>query len=190
MIKISKGNSKLGKIPNISLVPVKDCGNCSGCKTDCYALKSYKQYPNVRAAWQQNSTMHKLSLESTNYHIRKWFDKNKPEYFRIHVAGDFLNQEHVDMWVKIAEDYRDTKFLAFTKMGNLTYMGTPPNLSIIASQWPGMNNNLHYLRYAGLEKDKKFMAWSTPKYNCPGSCTTCKVCWDTEDIRDIIFKKH
>lgn len=43
-VKISRGNSKLGGIPNISLIPVKDCANCDARKNTCYALKSWKQY--------------------------------------------------------------------------------------------------------------------------------------------------
>ena len=35
-VKISNGNAKLGKIPNISLPPIKACGNCEECKKDCY----------------------------------------------------------------------------------------------------------------------------------------------------------
>ena len=56
---ISRGNSKLGKVPNISLPPVKSCGNCKQCAPDCYALKSYKQYKNVRASWDYNFDLYK-----------------------------------------------------------------------------------------------------------------------------------
>jgi len=44
-ISISDKNSKLGKIPNISLTPIASCPNCSTCKSKCYALKAYRQYP-------------------------------------------------------------------------------------------------------------------------------------------------
>jgi hypothetical protein len=36
-ISISTGNSKLGKISNVSLTPVESCGNAELCKDDCYA---------------------------------------------------------------------------------------------------------------------------------------------------------
>lgn len=54
MICVSNGNSKLGSIPNISLIPGKDCGDVP-CKAQCYALKAWKQYPETRAAWKRNS---------------------------------------------------------------------------------------------------------------------------------------
>ena len=48
---ISSGNSKLGNIPNISLTPIKACGNCSACSADCYALKAYRMYKGTKASW-------------------------------------------------------------------------------------------------------------------------------------------
>ena len=30
-VKISDGNTKLGAIPSVSLIPVMDCGNCAIC---------------------------------------------------------------------------------------------------------------------------------------------------------------
>ena len=62
-ITISLANSKLGKIPNISGVPVKDCINCKECRKDCYALKAYNQYPAVRKAWLSNSKLIRHNLD-------------------------------------------------------------------------------------------------------------------------------
>ena len=54
-VKISSGNTKLGPtIPNISLPPIETCRHDAPCKKDCYAMKSFNQYPNVRNAWQHN----------------------------------------------------------------------------------------------------------------------------------------
>jgi len=57
MVKISNGNTKLGRIPNISLPPIKACGKDVPCKSDCYALKAYRQYPATRKAWMNAITM-------------------------------------------------------------------------------------------------------------------------------------
>ena len=39
-VKISDGNTKLGAIPSVSLIPVMDCGNCAICAKSCYDLRN------------------------------------------------------------------------------------------------------------------------------------------------------
>lgn len=39
-VKISDGNTKLGAIPSVSLIPVMDCGNCAICSKSCYDLRN------------------------------------------------------------------------------------------------------------------------------------------------------
>lgn len=39
-VKISEGNTKLGAIPSVSLIPVMDCGNCAICAKSCYDLRN------------------------------------------------------------------------------------------------------------------------------------------------------
>lgn len=112
-VKISRGNTKLGKMPNVSLVPVKDCGNCSHCAADCYALKAFRQYPATRAAWQHNSAIFRAGgYTAIADDIVSQLEKRPSRFFRIHVAGDFLSQEHVDLWKVIARRLPSTTFLA------------------------------------------------------------------------------
>jgi len=50
-LKIQRGNHKLHKgILTWSLPPILSCVNCEHCSKHCYALKAWKQYPNVRKA--------------------------------------------------------------------------------------------------------------------------------------------
>ncbi len=51
---ISDENAKLVNIPNIGMTPGKACANCSACRRDCYAIRPYKRYPNVKKAWDHN----------------------------------------------------------------------------------------------------------------------------------------
>lgn len=46
-VKISEGNSKLGAIPSVSLIPVMDCGNCAICAKSCYDLRNDLIYKEV-----------------------------------------------------------------------------------------------------------------------------------------------
>ena len=51
-VKISDGNTKLGAIPSVSLIPVMDCGNCAICSKSCYDLRNdmiYKEVIKTRA---------------------------------------------------------------------------------------------------------------------------------------------
>lgn len=51
-VKISDGNTKLGAIPSVSLIPVMDCGNCAICAKSCYDLRNdmiYKEVIKTRA---------------------------------------------------------------------------------------------------------------------------------------------
>ena len=197
-LTISPGNSKLGKIPNISLPPIAACGNSKQCAKECYAVKPYRMYPNVKKAWNNNFVLHRLNLSYVDVEIRKFLDKKKPKYFRIHVSGDFLNQKHVDMWAGIAEDYKGTQFLAFTKMFNLTFPSSK-NFRIYFSVWPTMNR----AEYEDFLQDKPVAvvtAEDLKEYHkedlrylhfpkvCPGSCSDCKYCF--EEVGDVIFKKH
>ena len=186
-IKISKGNTKLGNIPNVSTIPVKDCGNCDACKTDCYALKSWRMYPSVRNAWKHNSNAFRNNLDESMQSIRKYLDKKKPDYFRIHQAGDFLSQKHLNAWIKLAREYPETKFLAYTKMHSLNFRSKPDNFNILLSMFPGMAKPRKRLPIAWLQ-DGTETRISNNDFVCPGSCETCKHCYD--NASDVVFFKH
>ena len=193
-IKISPRNSKLGKIPNISTIPVKDCGNCDSCMTDCYALKAWKQYPPVRAAWKQNSQMFRKHMQAAFNDIETYFNSKRtlPRFFRIHVAGDFLNQEHVNGYAEIARKFPAIKFLAFTKMHDLDYSNLPDNLQIIASMWSGLDYppNVKNMRKAWVQ-DGTETRIPDDAIECPGICDDCGMCWSLDSIgRDVYFLAH
>ena len=52
-VKISEGNSKLGKIRSVSLPSIKTCRQCA-CQYKCYAQKLERLRPSVRSAYQNN----------------------------------------------------------------------------------------------------------------------------------------
>ncbi len=213
-MKISNENSKLGKIPNISLIPVKDCAQCTGCgkrprgapkdwRAPCYALKSFRQYPNVRAAWSENSKAWRANVFAAAAEILNWFENRRtpPRFFRIHVAGDFLSQEHVAAWCVIASANPETRFLAFTKRHDLAFgvelENWPANFQVVFSQWPGQ---------PATPAERGPRAWVAPgprgfpatepripadAIECPGFCESCGMCWNLADLgRDVFFREH
>ena len=195
-IHVSKGNMKLGNIPNISLPPIVTCGKGRPCYEDCYAMKSYKQYPNVREAWDENlacwnSDTNWDSEDTFVAQMMVWLTTKKPEYFRWHVGGDIPDVEYYATMCFLAGCHRGTKFLAFTKNEGVLAMTAPSNLQVIFSRWPGDKEpGYSPTRQAWMidehEPDTRIPA---RVFECPGSCATCKYCFlDTGG--DVAFHKH
>lgn len=138
---ISMGNGKLQRsIANWSIMPgaVWD-GNvkkimCPGatkwclqeCK--CYALRGCKRFPSTKNSYFRNYwySTQPCFVELLSKIIR---EKKDIKYFRIHVAGDFYNQEYLEKWKAIARNVPNVTFLAFTK-SLLDYANVPSNLTI------------------------------------------------------------
>jgi ferredoxin len=184
-MKISKGNSKLGAIPNISMTPIKACANCSACRRECYALKAYRQYPATRKAWDHNLAHARRDPRTYFAQIHSWIACHGPEFFRWHVAGDILSQSYLEHMSQVANCYPGTRFLCFTKRGDLDYSRVPDNLRIRFSQWPGSHRigALNAWMQDGTET-------RIPKnaLKCPGSCADCKACFN--NTKDVYFNKH
>jgi hypothetical protein len=186
-IKISPGNSKIGKIPNISLIPIKDCGNCTYCRDKCYAMKAYRQYPAVRNAWGLNSAAFRESPVYASSIIMDYLKRNKPKYFRIHVAGDFLDQEHLDVWKGICGIIQGCQFMVNTKMFSLDYSDLPSNMHLRFSMWPEQPIPDTSMPKAWLQDGTEKRI---PKrvVECVGNCDDCLVCYTTN--KDVVFKIH
>ena len=195
LLSISDGNMKLKGIPNISLRPVVDCGNCRYCAGSCYARKAYRAYPGVKKAWTKNGKAFRREDYGSLYEeIAEYLERKNPRWFRIHVAGDFLSQGHVDFWRMVAADFADIKFLAFTKMFDLDFWPKPGNLQIIASMWPGLtyfnSPHLDILPKAWMQDGTETRIPGNA-IECPGQCDTCGMCWHLSDIgRDVFFSIH
>lgn len=183
---ISRGNTKLGAIPNVNLSPIKSCGNCSACAKDCYAMKAYRMYPNVRKAWDSNLEQARTDPATFFYEINGYLCKRKPKYFRWHSSGDILGQDYLDRMVQIARNRPETKFLCFTKMFWLDYYNLPGNLSILGSMFPLMAQ-VWFGRTAWMQDGTEHRVSVNAK-KCPGSCAKCKHCWNSK--RDVYFIKH
>ena len=134
---ISAGNMKLGKMPNFSLAPGVTCSReaCATCFTEgCYARKAYRLYPQTKAAWDRNTDLALHDLTDLQAQLVKYFTKNRPNYFRLHVSGDFVSPEYTAMWRAIAARFQETHFLAFTKQYEMVRaIDWPINVAIVFS---------------------------------------------------------
>lgn len=189
VVKISKGNIKTGKIPAVSLTPVKSCGNCKYCREKCYAIKSYRQYPAVRKAWDGNYNLYKRDPEGYFTGIAEYLLNSMPEFFRFHVSGDIPDQEYLDSIKELSRAFPDVKFLVFTKMFDFNYSNTPENLSIVFSMFPGMKKPTKNFPIAYAINEGDIIPDNS--INCPGNCETCGVCWNLKHIdKNVYFHMH
>lgn len=92
-VKISLGNSKIGRIMNINLPPIISCPTGVPCALDrCYALKAYRRYPNVRLAWDSNLSFYKNNPIEFFNNIKIQLEKKKKiKRFRWHSSGDIVD---------------------------------------------------------------------------------------------------
>lgn len=190
MVNISKGNKKVGNIPNVSLTPCTTCPADAPCRDKCYAMKAYRQYPNVRAAWNGNTEAARNHTAEYFAGIHDFIQKKKPSHFRWHVAGDIENQKYLDGMIEVAKKNPETRFLAFTKMHELDYTNKPENLEVVASLWSGWGKKHETLPVAWMQDGKEDRVPESA-VKCPGSCEGCKACWNLSRLhKDVVFDAH
>lgn len=195
--RISNGNSKLGTIANMSLTPGRTC-SAEACRTclsgGCYAMKSYRMYKNVRAAWDANTALATGDLPTMEADLMNYFGAvTAPRFFRIHVGGDFVSREYAKMWARVAASNPGTNFLAFTKQWDMVRgVEFPANFSLVLSSWPGtvIPEDLRR-QYSVAWLDDGSEDVPADALECPGNCATCGVCWSLAKRGiDVRFAKH
>ena len=140
---LQPGNAKLKNMLVYSHTPIKGCLDCSSCADTCYAVKSYKQYPNVRTAWDRNLDMIKNDIESFKVNITLQLLKTRKSVVRIHASGDFISQDYVNAWYEIAKEFKDINFYTYTKSldrFDFTELNSLSNVNIIDSFIDGKLN--------------------------------------------------
>lgn len=196
-VSISKGNSKMGAIPSVSLPPCITCNPTAPCFKLCYAARITRRYKESREAYQRNLDI--LKADPDAYWIQVKAAAMVNRFFRYHVSGDIPNKEYFKNMIRLAEELPATQFLAFTKQYNIVneYLndgGTiPHNLKIIFSNWGSWKcENPHNLPQCEIifpdteiNEDWKI---------CGGNCTECACrgigCWEIKKGETIAIYKH
>lgn len=107
-LTISKKNSKIGKIPNISFPPGATCTPGVPCyRQGCYAERLYKRLPSVRIAWSDNLQLYKADPDRFFHELGRWLWENRPERFRLFVGGDFPDEEFYWRTEDLTKNLRD-----------------------------------------------------------------------------------
>ncbi len=190
-LKISMKNSKLGRMPNLSLPPGASCIDDAPClSTGCYAMKSYRLYPNVTEAWGSNLELYKLSPNQFFDDWHEWLEVNKPQRFRTFVGGDFPSEGFYGDYERLAEEHQRTSFLVFTKRYDYDFSLKPENSEVILSTWPGLELPKNKeLPWSWLEEDPRK---PDEYFRCVGKCDDCgHTCWDKLSGKiHVVFPKH
>lgn len=169
-VAISKGNGKLGNIPQFNLLPTDGllhtskgevltniagtCGKyCEDCKGVCYAVRCAKLHHNsVINAWGRNTLLVRMSPNKVREGINEYCKKNIVRYFRFHTSGELENVAHLQLYTDICKENPDVTFFIYTKAFDILEEwfnhlqdngeGIPSNFIINLSEWHG---NLEFL---------------------------------------------
>ena len=193
-IRISKGNRKLGSVPSVSLPPIITCGWDVPCSKDCYALRMLRFRETIKRSWMANLDFFESNRGAFFAELARFLDRSAPRFFRFHVAGDFVDSDHLQRAVKLAKRFPDVRILAFTKRFDLlpNPRSIPRSFALIASQWSGWKESPAGYRRAWMRDpanpDPRIPARAL---ECPGSCESCALCWNLRQLRaDVVFEKH
>lgn len=190
-ICLSKGNKKIGRVLNVSLMPILTCGNCKHCMGICYDIKACAMYSGVIPARVRNTILAKEYRDVYFNEIDKACKhRRKNKFFRWHVAGDILDYDYFERMVEIARKYPEFRFWTYTKMYEIVNEwcrkngkhNLPKNLSIMFSEWKIQKEDgsfeivpfdnpygfpIFAVRFKGEAKPKGL-------HECPGNCDICK----------------
>ena len=197
-VSISKGNSKMGAIPSVSLPPVITCPRGCPCAAKCYAAKLCRLRPSVRNAYNRNFEI--LANNPVDYWTQVRAAAAMARYFRFHVSGDIPDSVYLYDMVLTARQLPHTEFLAFTKQYSIVndFLANggeiPENLHLIFSEWGEgwqVPNPYNLPTAAVIFKGKE------PRDNwkvCGGNCAECACrgvgCWELKKGETISFYEH
>lgn len=198
-VSISNGNSKMGKIPSVSLPPITTCPKGAPCAKKCYARRLYNRYPSVKSAYDTNLAIFEQMPNQYFYQIDQALKMSR--FFRFHVSGDIPTYGYFCQMVELANNNPHCEILAFTKqyeivntyLKNLILPYLPPNLHIIFSEWGNQKptNPYNLPTAAVIFKDTEPLEdWKI----CGGNCAECACrgvgCWELKKGETIAFYEH
>lgn len=168
-IRLSAGNTKIGKLYNFNLLPgsaplqnkTKGLlttieGTCTGCCTECenggcYAINSAKRYHNTTIpSWGMNTLIMRNDLSGMFKQLKTELVKKKVTLLRYHSAGEIPNYEYLIKMVELAKELPDVTFYVYTKRFDYIskYMSEniefPNNLVINISRWHDNTKNYNF----------------------------------------------
>lgn len=195
-VKFSGGNSKMGAVPSVSLLPFLTCPvRCKDtCGPACYAAKLANLRPSVLNSYANNTVLAIRDMDRYFEEIRDFCRAQR--FFRFHVSGDIINNQYFEGMLWTANENPHCEFLAFTKRFEIVNEYAellPENLHILFSGW----TNLEPINPYKFPETNIFTEENPPKENwtiCGGNCFECACrgtgCWTIQKGETIAFHKH
>lgn len=178
-IHIAKGNRKVGRVRNVSLMSRICCGNCKTYEHYCYDIKAALQYKTVMTARAENTALaYRDRKEYFNQIVESLTPKCKIKAFRFHVGGEILDEEYLRGMCYVALMRPDWKFWTYTKMYDIVNRfirncgSLPENLVILYSK----DQNSYVDNPFGMPEAYTVIKGDlepSDKVKCPGNCETC-----------------
>jgi hypothetical protein len=193
-VSVSTGNTKTGHVPAFSLPPAITCMYRAPCADACYARKAYRQYGEVRRAWDMNHDAAAHAPAFTFDSIADAITREHATLFRVHVSGDFFSKRYMENWYDFARNTRsDVQFLAFTKRYEWAAQlenTRPLHFTTILSSWPGHTfENPARLPVAYMQDGTEARVPEDATH-CAGNCETCRTCFYMDHGDSVVFNKH
>lgn len=196
-VSISKGNSKMGAVPSVSLPACITCNPSAPCFKKCYAAKIERLRKTVKDAYSRNLEIY--NSDPAAYWLQVKAAASMSRFFRFHVSGDIPTPQYFSEMVQTAKELPATNFLAFTKQYKIVndFIANggeiPANLIIIFSNWGDWKcENPH-----GLPAAEVIFKGTEPADSwliCGGNCAECACrgvgCWQLKKGETIAFYEH
>lgn len=202
-VRISDGNSKMGKVASVSLLPYITCpARCHHtCAGKCYAAKLCAFRKESLNAYAHNTALAMLNPDLFWKQVDAAAAVNR--FFRFHVSGDILNADYFNRMVNVAINNPHCEILCFTKRYEIVNAwidengALPENLHLLFSAWTGLQPvNPHSIPETNVfgGSKKNFIEPSEDWKLCGGNCETCACrgvgCWQAKQGDTIAFKLH
>jgi hypothetical protein len=161
-LKFQKGDAKLGKnIHTFSLPAGHSCPFAYECaayadeetgkiedgkfqRFRCFAASDEALRPTVRKArWHNYRALLAARTKVGMYNLIMYSFPKKATLVRVHVSGDFFNQDYFDAWMDVADYFKHIKFYAYTKSipyWNKRKDSIPDNFELTASMGGASDN--------------------------------------------------
>ena len=197
-VKISNGNSKMGKIPSVSLPAGLTCRCDCECNKKCYAKRLERLRPAVRKAYQSNYYL--LINNPETYWREVEASIMMSRFFRFHVSGDITDESYLVHMIEIAARNPHCEILCFTKRYEivnkvLLEWVKPENLHLILSGWKGLDMfNPFDLPEAHVRYKDGTTTAREDAIECTGNCARCAItdggCWTLQRGEQVVFNEH
>lgn len=189
-LHITKSNSKLGNMASLGYIPSNDtitlksgilvsdckgtCGkvNCSECKKNCYAIRSYRQYNGKTVACIENTIQMRETPLTHFDEISNYIKENNVTVFRYLESGEIESYRQFEYFVDMVKNNPETLFYMYTKNYDVLFTfffvnmkRLPQNLIILLSVW-GETGKTEFSKFERFQGIKCFAVNSNLPVDC------------------------